>query len=240
LHVTFETLKHQDATGALHPRDLAPVLRDRFIGRHGKFLLQVYPKKDIWQHENQRQFIRELYSVLPADRVTGAPVQFYEYTTLLKVSYQQAANYALAAIFIMLLLHFRSAIAAVLSLLPVAIGSFWLLGIMGSATIHFNPANILTLPLVVGIGVTNGVHILNRFAEEQRPGILAKSTGKAVLVSGLTAMTGFATLLLAKHQGIKSLGEVMSVGIAACMIAALTFVPAALCLLTRRGWTIRW
>ncbi len=76
---------------------------------------------------------------------------------------------------------------------------------------------------------------MNRFAEEQHPAILAKSTGKAVLVSGLTALTGFGTLLMAKHLGIRSLGEVMSVGIAACMVAGLTFLPAVLCLLTRRG-----
>jgi len=96
----------------------------------------------------------------------------------------------------------------------VAIGTIWLLGLMGLAGISFNPANIMTLPLVIGIGVTNGIQILNRFAEEQEPSILAKSTGKAVLVSGLTAIAGFGSLMLASHQGIKSLGEVMSVGIA--------------------------
>ncbi len=64
----------------------------------------------------------------------------------------------------------------------------------------------MTLPLVIGIGVTNGIHILNRFAEERTPGILSRSTGKAVLVSGLTAIAGFGSLMLAKHRGIHSLG----------------------------------
>jgi hypothetical protein len=96
----------------------------------------------------------------------------------------------------------------------------------------------MTLPLVIGIGVTNGIQILNRVAEEQHPRILAKSTGKAVLVSGLTALTGFGSLTLAKHQGIQSLGLVMAIGIAACMIAALTFLPAALNILARYGWSV--
>jgi predicted RND superfamily exporter protein len=91
----------------------------------------------------------------------------------------------------------------------------------------------MTLPLVIGIGVTNGIHILNRYAEEQTPNILARSTGKAVLVSGLTAIAGFGSLILAKHQGIQSLGYVMSGGLATCMIAGLTFLPALLNLLTR-------
>jgi predicted RND superfamily exporter protein len=87
---------------------------------------------------------------------------------------------------------------------------------------------------VIGIGVTNGIHILNRYAEEQTPNILARSTGKAVLVSGLTAIAGFGSLILAKHQGIQSLGYVMSAGLATCMIAGLTFLPALLNLLTHR------
>ena len=92
----------------------------------------------------------------------------------------------------------------------------------------------MTLPLVIGIGVTNGIHILNRFAEEQTPNILARSTGKAVLVSGLTSMAGFGSLMLARHQGIQSLGCVMTAGLATCMIAGLTFLPALLNLLMRR------
>jgi hypothetical protein len=66
---------------------------------------------------------------------------------------------------------------------------------------------------MVGIGVASGIQVLNRFAEQQEPSILAKSTGKAVLASGLTASAGFGSLMLSSHQGIKSLGEVMSAGI---------------------------
>ena len=99
---------------------------------------------------------------------------------------------------------------------------------MGAFDIPFNPANIMTLPLVLGIGVTNGIHILNRFAEEQHANILAHSTGKAVFVSGLTTIAGFGSLILAQHQGIRSLGYLMAVGVTTCMAAALTFLPALL------------
>jgi predicted RND superfamily exporter protein len=99
---------------------------------------------------------------------------------------------------------------------------------MGAFGIPFNPANIMTLPLVIGIGVTNGIQILNRYAEEHNAAILSKSTGKAVFVSGLTTFSGFASLILAKHQGIRSLGEVMAMGVALCVISALTLLPAIL------------
>ncbi len=229
---TFQTLQKQDDRAPLRVEDLPLALRHRFVGVTGKFLLQVYPKYDVWQRDRQEQFIRELRTVDP--QVTGTPVQLYEYTTLLKDSYITAAWYSLAAITVLVLLHFRSVGAVLLSLLPVGIGTLWLVGLMGWLKIPFNPANIMTLPLVIGIGVTNGIHILNRFAEEGTPGILSRSTGKAVLVSGLTAIAGFGSLMLAQHRGIHSLGCVMATGIATCMIAGLAFLPALLELLGRR------
>jgi len=241
LRQTFSALREQDDRAPLRIEDLPPALRERFIGVHGTFLLQVYPKKDIWQREPQEEFVNTLRRELdPSDAnkpvITGTPVQLLEYTTLLKNSYIVAAWYSLAAIALMVLVHFRSLLAVMLSLIPVGLGTLWLTGLMGWLNVPFNPANIMTLPLVIGIGVTNGIHILNRYAEERTPGILSRSTGKAVLVSGLTAIAGFGSLMLAEHRGIHSLGIIMAVGIATCMVAGLTFVPALLNLLERIGW----
>jgi hypothetical protein len=235
LQDTFDAIKHQDDRAPLGVEDLPAALRNRFVGKSGKtYLLQVTPKVDVWERRNQEVFIGDLRRVDP--KATGTPVQLYEYTKLLKDSYQEAALYALGAILILVLIHFRSLPAVVLALLPVALGATWLVGWMGWQGISFNPANIMTLPLVLGVGVTNGIQILNRFAEEQNPSILARSTGKAVLLSGLTTIAGFGSLIPAKHQGIASLGLVMAVGTATCMVAGLTFLPTLLNYLSRRGW----
>ncbi|HUA37758.1 MAG TPA: MMPL family transporter [Candidatus Sulfopaludibacter sp.] len=228
---TFESLKTQNDTAPLQVDDLPSALRDQFVGVTGKFLLQVYPKHDVWQRENQEKFVADLRTV--DENATGTPVQLYEYETLLKNSYVQAAWYSLAAIVVLVFFHFRSLGAVILALLPVGIGSFWLTGLMGWFGVSFNLANIMTMPLLIGIGVTNGIHVLNRFAEERTPSILARSTGKAVLVSGLTAIAGFGSLILAKHYGMYSLGCVMATGITTCMIAGLTFLPALINLLGR-------
>jgi hypothetical protein len=235
LRDTMESLKNQDDTAPLHVEDLPAALRHRFVGRSGtNYLLQVNPKSNVWERANQEAFVRDLRTVDPA--VTGTPVQLYEYTTLLKNSYIAAAWYALGAIGLLVFIHFRRLSCVVMCLLPVALGTIWTIGWMGWRDIPFNPANIMTLPLVIGVGVTNGIHILNRFAEEQSPSILARSTGKAVLLSALTTIAGFGSLIPAKHQGIASLGMVMAFGTAACMIAGLTFLPTLLNWLGRHGW----
>jgi len=228
---SFNSLKSENIDVPLSVSNLPAPLRDQFVGEHGEYLLQVVPRDDVWQRPNQAKFVADLRKI--DLNATGPPVQLYEYESLLKESYIQAAWYALAAIALMVLIHFRSLGAVFLALLPVAIGTLWLAGLMGGLNIQFNLANIMILPLVIGIGVTNGIQILNRFTEEHTPGILSRSTGKAVLVSGLTAIAGFGSLILAKHRGIHSLGAVMAMGIGLCMIAALTFLPAFLNLLGR-------
>src|SRR5438876_9954801 len=88
---TFEALKHQDDSGPLRAEDLPPALRHRFVSKSGQlYMLQVYPKEDVWQREKQEEFVGQLRTIDPD--VTGTPVQLYEYTTLLKRSYEQAAG----------------------------------------------------------------------------------------------------------------------------------------------------
>lgn len=231
LRETFQAIRTQDNSSPLTEETLPPNLRSRFIGKNGLHLLQVYPKRDVWQRTNQVEFVGEIRKLAP--EVTGTPVQLLEYTTLLKNSYIEAAYYSLAAIVVLVLIHFRRIGSVILSLIPVGIGTLWTAALMALMEVPFNPANIMMLPLVVGIGVTNGIHILNRFAEEHNPSILSRSTGKAVIVSALTSIAGFGSLIVAKHQGIQSLGIVMSIGVGMCMVVAVTFLPAVLMLLTR-------
>jgi uncharacterized protein len=119
LRNTFATLQNQDASSALRAEDLPDPIRNRFVGRTGKFLLQVYPKIDVWIRTNQLAFVQELRGVVP--EVTGDPVQLLEYTTLLKVSYERAAWYALGAMVLLVYVQFRSVRVVLLAHVPVAL-----------------------------------------------------------------------------------------------------------------------
>ncbi|MBE7504412.1 MAG: MMPL family transporter [Verrucomicrobiales bacterium] len=237
LQDTLAAIQQQDDRARLRPEDLPLPLRHRFVSKSGdSFLLQVNPRSNVWERANQEVFVRELREVFPT--ATGEPVQLYEYTSLLKDSYVEAAYYALGAVVVLVLIHFRSVFCVLLALVPVGLGTLFLAGVMGATGVPFNPANIMTLPLVVGVGVTNGIHVLNRFAEEHDPHIFGRSTGRAVLLSALTTIFGFGSLMTAEHAGIASLGLVMAVGTATCMMAGLTVLPALLRLLSRAGWSL--
>jgi hypothetical protein len=80
-------LQNQDVSAPLRVEDLPAALRDQFMGETGKFLLQVFPKADVWQRTNQETFVADLRKVDP--NATGTPVQLLEYETLLENSYVQ-------------------------------------------------------------------------------------------------------------------------------------------------------
>lgn len=230
-------LGQQVVSDQLAIADLPATLTERFVGVTGRHLLQVYPKGNAWDREVQGKFVAEVRKLAP--KVTGTPVQLWEYTDLLMRSYVMAAVYAMAMVLLVVLLQFRSLVCVGLAVLPVVFGAIWTVAVALWLGCPFNPANIMTLPLVVGVGVTNAVHVLIRFEEERSAHILARSTGKAIFVCAMTTMVGFASLMIADHRGISTLGALMTLGTGCCLLGALIVMPTLLSLLGRTGWVLK-
>ncbi|GAB6165971.1 MMPL family transporter [Thermostilla marina] len=206
--------------------DLPESLVRRFVSPRGKHLVRVYCAGDFWNHEVMEQFVQQLRSVDP--EVTGNPLQIYEASHQMNQSYLDAAGYALVAILVILLIDFRRVQDVLLAMLPLVVGGIALFGLMGHLGIPFNPANMIVLPLILGIGIDNGVHIVHdyRRCRETYSGP-SVSTLTAVMVNSLTTMVGFGALMLASHRGLQSLGRVLTLGIATCLTASL-LLPALL------------
>lgn len=206
--------------------DLPESLRVRFVGRNGRHLVQVYCKGDFWDPKVMRQFVTDVRSVDP--EATGNPFQIYEAARQMNRAYIEATLYAFVAIALTLFLDFRSLRDVGLALIPLACGMAALFGLMGYLDIPLNPANMITLPLILGIGIDDGVHIIHDY-RRQRGRYLAPqpSTLTAVIVNTLTTMVGFGALMLSPHQGLQSLGRVLTLGMATCLTAAL-LLPSVL------------
>jgi len=118
-----------------------------------------------------------------------------------------------------------------LSMTPAAIGLGMMFGVLGFLGEHLNPANIIVLPLLLGIGVDDGVHVLHDFRTQQGGYRTSASTINAVVLTSLTSMAGFGSLLLASHRGLQSLGLVLVVGVGTCLFVSLVALPAVLTLI---------
>jgi len=223
--------------------DLPGAARRQALGGENKdvLLLQIYPKGNVYNPDQLEAFVEDLRRVdqrlnVPDDeRVTGTVVQIYESSSLMVRAYVKAGLYALVAVFLIVLIDFQRASDALLCLLPVALAFVMLLGLMGANDLAINPANIVVLPLLFGIGVDCGVHILHRYraAPNEHPPGLAAGTGKGVTITGVTTIVGFACLMVASHRGIASLGMTLALGMALTLLACLVVMPSVLELRSR-------
>jgi uncharacterized protein len=214
--------------------NLPKVVRDRFIGKSGRFLVQIYPRGDVWEDAALSRFISALKTV---DKdVTGPPVQTYNIATVMRRGYEHAAVMALIAVFIFVFADFRNLRDTALATVPLLFGGAWLLEAMGWMGWEFNLANLFAVPILIGTGVDNGVNMLYRWREERDKSalILSKAVGKSVTISSLTTIAGFAALIPAAHRGISSLGWVLSLGVTLILVATLVVLPSLFELAGRR------
>jgi hopanoid biosynthesis associated RND transporter like protein HpnN len=233
------TSKFFDLQRNLNPRpvvlaDVPEEIHRKFIGKRGDFLLQIHPKVDIWEREGARTFVRELRSVDPD--VTGAPIITYEAIGYMERAYYQGTIYAFLVVGILSFLMIRRVKETLLALLPLVLALLWTMGLMRVFGIQFNMANVWGLPLIIGASAEFGLNVMIRYLEGRDHGgpLVARSTVMAVALSGVSTMVGFGSLMIARHQGIYSLGLLLTLGSACGLFASLAVLPVILRLITKR------
>ncbi len=214
--------------------ELPASLRERYVGKNGNWLLRVFAKEDLWNFGPLEQFTETIRSVDP--QATGKPFGTVEGLKAMKNGLQRAGIYAFVVIVLVLWLDFRSLKRTLVAVLPLLLGVLLSVGVLGWCGWPLNPANMIAFPLILGVGVDNGVHVLHDFLIRRAGGQkgISRAIGRGVLVKALTSMIGFATLMISTERGLVSLGFILTLGVGCSMLAALMLLPAALELLTRR------
>jgi hypothetical protein len=199
--------------------DLPEGVAARFIGKSGCYSMQIYTKANIWDMDRMQEFVRQLRAVDPM--VTGSPVMIYESSIELKRGYERGAVIGVVIVFCIVFLDFWSVRMTLLALLPLAASKLQLFGLMGWLGIPLNPANMIVLPLILGIGVDTGVQIIHDYLREPHPYKISTSTASALVINTLMNIVGFGGLMIASHRGLHSLGRVLTLGMACCLLSCL-------------------
>ena len=128
---------------------------------------------------------------------------------------------------------------ALVALAPLAMGMLLSLGVLGLCGLPLNPANMIALPLILGVGAVYGVHVVHDYLVRKSSGpyTLSFIIGRAIMVMALTNMISFGTLMISPHRGLSGLGFTLMLGVACCMLSALVFLPSVLKVLSRETVT---
>jgi len=177
-------------------------------------LLTIVPSQNLWVRERRDKALSDIREI--SDRVTGMLLAADQLTKIAETDGVRAALAALVAIFIVLLLDFRNIYLALLNLVPLACAFVSLFGIMAILGIRFDFVNIIAVPLLVGIGIDDSVHISHRYLYEGtgRVGVAVRLTGRAILLTTLTTLIGFGSFIPSVMRAMRSTGIVVSIAMA--------------------------
>ncbi|HOX30938.1 MAG TPA: MMPL family transporter [Spirochaetales bacterium] len=214
--------------------DLPPDLLGDYRSPEGDaYLLIAYPDRSLAGDESLVSFADELAALSPS--ITGSLLLGVQLSRLSLSEALTASAFVAAAIFVLVLAGFRSLGPTLLALANVAIGMALTFGLFPLLE-PYNIVNVLVLPLIIGIGIDYGIHLVHASRDGSPPGRAMAKIGRAVLLSSVTTMFGFGSLgLVGRFRGVASLGKILFVGTAACLASTLLVLPAIIALVQRRG-----
>lgn len=208
--------------------DLPASLRARLHNEdRGLWHLSVLPAENIGDSAALTRYVEAVHAVVP--EATGRPVLEWGLGELVLSAFVQALLLALAAVTAVLMLSLRNLLATLFVLLPLALAALYTVGLQVLFGMPLNMANILVLPLIFGLGVGNGIHMVQRYRKgQQLASVLSSSTPRAVLLSALTTIGAFAALSLSPHHGTASIGMLLTIAVALLLLTVVFLLPVFL------------
>jgi len=209
--------------------DLPKGIKDQYVAKSGdSFLVAIYPKQNVWEIDFLKRFSNELAEINP--KATGMPPIFNTLMDEIGEDGARATKLAILVIFLVLLVDFRNIKKIVLAMIPLIVGVLWMVGVMEISGLQITLLNIMAIPMIIGIGIDDGVHIVHRYQIEgsKLHRKVFASTGRAIFLTSITTMVGFGSLWFATYRGLGSMGIALFIGVGACFLATVLAVPALL------------
>lgn len=180
---------------------------------------------------------QELERQLPGVSFTGPERIEIEILKIVKKDLFLLTPLAFLLILLLVFSHFKIWFITLLTLLPLTSGLLWMMGTLVLLGIRINFINALILPMIIGMGIDNSIHLMHRYLEGGRkdPLYALQKTGRAITLCSLTTMLGFGSLVTARSHALSTMGWVTILGMGYCLISSLLLLPAFLLFLERRN-----
>ena len=191
----------------------------------GRLRLRIDAAEDLNDRDALRAFVAQVQGVAP--NAVGAPIVHLESSSAVVTAFMQAFALALVCISIILYFALRRLGDVMIVLLPLLLGTLCSVAVMVWLQTPFNFANVIALPLLLGVGVDSGIHMLARARLMGSSRKLASSsTARGVLISALTTTVSFGNLAFSPHPGTATMGLLLAIGMIAILAATLLVLPA--------------
>jgi hopanoid biosynthesis associated RND transporter like protein HpnN len=223
LQIDLASLRDALQAGAVSVDTLPAALKTQWVAADGRSRAEAAPSGDTNDTEVLRKFARTILADYP-DAV-GGPISILKSGHAVVVAFIEAGIYALLSIALILWIVLRRFGDVVLTLAPLLLAGVVTLEITVLIGMPLNFANIIALPLLLGVGVAFKIYYIMAWRAGQA-GLLQSSLTRAVIWSALTTATAFGSLWLSQHPGTSSMGKLMALSLVCTLAAAVLFQPA--------------
>jgi hopanoid biosynthesis associated RND transporter like protein HpnN len=230
LPMLLDDLRQALAAGPVTLRDLPAEVRDQWLTQDGQARVLVRPGWQIDNNEELRAFAEAVLAEVP--HATGTPIVVLEGGDAVVRAFAQASVLALVLIAAMLALILRNLRDIILVLAPIVLAALLTAASAVLLGLSINFANVIVLPLLLGLGVSGSIHVVMR--QRQHGDIVRTSTPRAVVFSGLTTIASFGALALSDHLGLASMGQLLTIAILWCLVCTLVVLPSMLMVSSRQ------
>ena len=230
LPVLLDDLRQALAAEPVSLRDLPADLRDQWLTPDGQARVLVRPAWQIDDNEELRAFAEAVLAEVP--HATGAPIVVLEGGDAVVRAFTQASLLSLVLIAVMLAMILRNLRDIVMVLAPIVLAALFTAASAVLLGLSLNFANVIVLPLLLGLGVSGSIHVVMR--QRQHGDIVGTSTPRAVVFSGLTTIASFGALALSDHLGLASMGQLLAIAILWSLVCTLVVLPAMLVVSSRQ------
>jgi len=228
LPLLLDNLKTSLTADEFDETDLPVELTERYKYIDGRYRVQVIPSENITDRQAHERFVNAVYSRAP--NATDAPVVILETGRTIISSFRQATLSALLVITLFLFIILRSLRGTLLILVPLLLSVMLTAATSVILNLPLNYANVIVVPLLLGIGVDNGIHFIHRFRSEppEHGNMLKTSTSRSVFFSSLTTIVSFSSLSFSAHRGTASMGQLLTICMVFLIINTMVLLPSLL------------
>jgi len=212
--------------------DIPADIRRDWLLPDGRARLQVLPKAAVVDGHALRRWVKAALKAVPDS--AGSAVWILKSADTITNAFQIAAYSALAAIAVILALALRRILDVALVMAPLLISGLLSAMLLKLSGTSLNFANIIALPLLLGVGVSFNIYfVMNWRSGANR--FISSATARAVMFSALTTSTAFGSLALSRHPGTASMGILLLMSLGCTVVTTMVFVPALLAIAPRHG-----
>ncbi len=199
-------------------------------GNAFRIVTHIYPYEGSWYFQVPREALNTFSDGVPRVHFTGVTILSSALERMAMNDLALAVILVTLSVFLITLFHFGNITRTLMAAAPIMCSMIWMLGTMAILGLELNFLNIIVVPMIIGLSIDDGIHLVGRYYELKKHNIrnAIEFTGRAVVLTSLTTMLAFGSLALGNYRGVREMGLLAIIGLGYALFSSLIVLPAIL------------